>query len=214
LTGLFKWSARKAEEPAAAPVVAPLPAEPATTSKVLPRFLSALSHQPTPVLLDLGPIVGSNISFFGDRLACKIYVEDLVADVEAFAKRGERALLAAFLSTRLTQADETVDGVLCWDLFDYLDKASGLALARRLGRLLRSGGALYGFFGTTAVELQTYSRFAVETKDTLRVRTYPATPVRRNVIVTRDIIKMFDGLTVAESVLLKSGTRETLFRKP
>jgi hypothetical protein len=32
--------------------------------------------------------------------------------------------------------------------------------------------------------------------------------------LTRDMIRMFDGLVVADSVLLKSNTRETLFRKP
>ena len=38
--------------------------------------------------------------------------------------------------------------------------------------------------------------------------------MRRNVLVTRDINKMFDGLVVAESVLAQEHTRETLFRKP
>ena len=33
-----------------------------TTSKVLPRFMAALAHEPAPVLLDLGPVVGANIS--------------------------------------------------------------------------------------------------------------------------------------------------------
>jgi len=42
----------------------------------------------------------------------------------------------------------------------------------------------------------------------------PAAPTRRNVLVTRDVNRMFTGLDVAESVLLKSNTRETLFRKP
>jgi hypothetical protein len=32
--------------------------------------------------------------------------------------------------------------------------------------------------------------------------------------MTRDINRMFEGLVVAESVLLKTSTRETLFRKP
>jgi hypothetical protein len=32
--------------------------------------------------------------------------------------------------------------------------------------------------------------------------------------VVRDIDKMFTGLSVVESVLLKSQSRETLFRKP
>jgi hypothetical protein len=34
------------------------------------------------------------------------------------------------------------------------------------------------------------------------------------VLAPRDINRMFEGLTVAESVLLKSNTREALFRKP
>jgi hypothetical protein len=51
-------------------------------------------------------------------------------------------------------------------------------------------------------------------EDSLKLRTSPASPVARTVLLTRDIIKMFDGLIVAESVLLKSSTRETLFRRP
>lgn len=173
-----------------------------------------MGHQPSPVLLDLGPVVGSNVSFFGERLSCKLYVEDLYADVEAHAKRGERAQLAQFFATRLTQAPDSVDGVLCWDLFDYLDRQAGLVLAGQLARMVRKGGALYGSFGTTPIELKHYTRSVIESEDTLRHRTTPATPVPRTVLLTRDIIKMFDGLIVAESVLLKSSTRETLFRRP
>jgi hypothetical protein len=208
LDGFFK---RRSETPAAVP--APASPDIVATSKVFPRFLAALSQQPAPVLLDLGPVVGPNIGFFGDRLSCKIYVEDLVSDIEAHARRGERDRLAQFFGGRLTQGDESVDGVLCWDVFDFLDKAAGLVLARKLAKLVRKGGALYGSFGTTAVDLTNYSRVTVESEDKLRARPFPASPVRRHVLLTRDIIKMFDGLTVAESVLLKTSTRETLFRK-
>lgn len=184
------------------------------TSKVFPRFLAALAHQPAPVLLDLGPVVGPNVGFFGERLACKIHVEDLLSDIEAHARRGERDRLPQFLGTRLTQPDESVDGILCWDLFDFLDRRAGQVLAGRLAKMLRPGGALYGFFGTTAVDLSAFSRFVVDADDRLRLRPVPVTPVRRDVLLTRDIIKMFNGLLVSESVLLKSNTRETLFRKP
>lgn len=211
MTGLFRRAARPPEKPA--PSSAPASTDLVATSKVFPKFLAALGQQPVPVLLDLGPVVGSNITFFGDRLGCKIYVEDLIADVEAHARRGERDRLAAFFNTRLTQPPGSVDGILCWDLFDFLDRLADQALARRLVALLRPGGALYGFFGTTPVDLTAYTRFVVDAGDRLRLRISPATPVRRNVLLTRDIIKMFDGLTVSESVLLKSNTRETLFRK-
>ena len=71
MPGLFKWGGRKEDEPRPAPAAAvPPPApEPSNTSKVLPKVLSALAGQPSPVLMDLGPVVGANISFFGDRLA-------------------------------------------------------------------------------------------------------------------------------------------------
>jgi hypothetical protein len=184
------------------------------TSKVMPRFLAAVSHAVSPVLLDLGPVVGSNVEFFGERLACKIYVEDLYATVEAHARKQDPEAPPPALAERLMQAEASVDGILCWDLFDYLDRKTGQALAARLAGVLRPGGALYGFFGTTVVDLTQYTRFVLETDSTMRHRPYPATPVRRTVLVTRDINRMFSGLEVAESVLLKSSTRETLFRKP
>ncbi|MEZ5316999.1 MAG: class I SAM-dependent methyltransferase [Vicinamibacterales bacterium] len=189
--------------------------EPATSSKVLPRFLSALAQHPTPVLLDLGPVVGANIAFFGERLACKIYVEDLFADVEAHARRADRDEVPLDLAGRLNQPDASVDGILCWDLFDYLEKPTAQALAAKLVSLLRPGGAVYAFFGAKAGDLAHYTRFVLESEDALRQRPYPATPRKRQVFVVRDINKMFDGLVVAESVLLaKTSTRETLFRKP
>lgn len=209
----MKWGSRRTESPQAAPAPA-VPVETVITSRVFPKFLSAVANQPSPILLDLGPVVGSNVTFFGERLACKMHVEDLFADVEAFHKRGDRAGLRAFLSTRLTQAPDSVDGVLCWDLFDFLDKPAGLVLAARLAKMVRRGGALYGTFGTTPVELKNYTRTALAAEDSLKPRQSPATPVPRTVLLTRDIIKMFDGLIVAETMLLKSSTRETLFRRP
>jgi hypothetical protein len=185
-----------------------------TASKVFPRFMSALAHREDPVLLDLGPVVGPNITYFGERLSCKIHVEDLFAEIEARAKKGDRGALASALPARLSHPDESFDGILCWDLFDFLDKAAGQALAAKLAALLRSGGVLYGLFGTTPVDLTHYTRFIVDTDDALKLRAYPATLARRNVLMTRDINKMFEGLVVAESVLLKTSTRETLFRKP
>src|SRR5581483_3752687 len=115
VTGFFRRAVRA--QPEVAAPSEPVSSDVVAASKVFPRFLSALTQQPAPVLLDLGPVVGSNISYFGDRLGCKIYIEDLIADVERHARQGERGRLAQFLATRLTQEPGTVDGILCWDLF-------------------------------------------------------------------------------------------------
>jgi hypothetical protein len=214
VTGLFKWGGRKDEGPSAAPAATAAAVEPTSASKILPKLISVLSHVESPILMDLGPVVGSNISFFGEQLACKIFVEDLFTEVETRARRGAREELAAAVVTRLARPAASVDGILCWDLFDYLDRAASQALAAHLVGLLRPGGVLYGFFGATQAELKHYTRFIVDDIHGFRLRQTPATPTKRNVLVTRDINRMFEGLVVAESVLLKSNARETLFRKP
>jgi predicted SAM-dependent methyltransferase len=159
-------------------------------------------------------VVGANVAFFGERLSCRLVVEDLVALVEAHAKRpGGDALSAALLKQLSALELDSVDGVMCWDLFDHLDRATSTTLASRLVRLLKKGGVLYGFFGTSPAELTQYTRFIVQGPNSFRQRPYPATPTRRHVLQNRDLAKIFEGMLVTESVLLKTGARETLFRK-
>ena len=55
---------------------------PVFATKALRKFLTALTARESPVLLDLGPVVGSNVSFFGEQLGCKIFVEDIFADLD------------------------------------------------------------------------------------------------------------------------------------
>lgn len=208
-----KWSARKEAEPAPVPAGAEPASEPPITTKVLPRFLSAISQNEAPVLVDLGPVVGQNVAFFGERLSCKIHVEDLFAIVETYAKQGNREGLLNAMSARLKQPTASVDGILCWDLFDYLDRTTAPALAAILVALLRPGGVCYGFFTTKAGPVSHYTRYLVEGGAELRQRTYSATATTRTAFVTRDITKMFAGLHVTESVLLKNNIQEVLLKR-
>ena len=164
--------------------------------------------------MDLGPVVGPNVAFFGDELACKLFVEDLFADVESHAKRGAREDTGAAIVARLKQPPESVDAIICWDLFDYLDRQSAKNVASALVSILRPGGLLYAFFSGTSGACSQYTRFIVEGRSDLRLKSAPATAGTRQAYVVRDIDRMFTGLTVVESVLLKSQSRETLFRKP
>lgn len=209
MAGLFHWGARRAVE---APVPE-VPSETTATSLVLPKFLSAVGQRSSPVLLDLGPVVGANVTFFGDRLACKLLVGDLFRDIAA-ASSGPPAVLRESLITRLTATvTMPLDGVLCWDVFDFLDRATAQALAGFLASRVSPGGVVHGLFGTTPVELTCRTRYVVKNATTLATRCEPIDPVKRSVLSTRDLALMFTGFTVAESVLLKSQRRETLLRK-
>ncbi|MEO6221706.1 MAG: hypothetical protein ABIP90_00545, partial [Vicinamibacterales bacterium] len=89
-------------------------------SSVFPKFLSAVGRLERPVLLDLGPVVGANVEFFGGRLTCKLHIADLLREIEIAARSISRSGLPAALLKRLNHGPESVDGILCWDVFDYL----------------------------------------------------------------------------------------------
>jgi hypothetical protein len=214
---LDRISSRKSESEAA---VFPPPADsdPLFSTKALRKFLGCLTSRELPVLIDLGPVVGSNIAYFGEQLGCKIFVVDLFADLDRFAREGRLDEFAEFIDKKFTQESATVDGILCWDFLDYLDKATSQRLANQLTRVLRPEGALLGFFSSTAQNGDThthYNKFIVADEGVnLRARAYPALRGRQSVLLNRDIIKMFSGLRVSDSFLLKNNQREILFRKP
>jgi hypothetical protein len=188
--------------------------DPVFSTKGLHKFLQTLTARELPVLLDLGPVVGSNVSFFGEQLGCKIFVEDIFADLDRHVREGKLDQLPEFLKKRFPQADGEVDGILCWDLIDYLDRPAAQELATQLTRVLRPDGALLGFFGGAASQESRYTKFIIVDDVNLKHRSYAAARGRQTTLLNRDIIRLFSGLRVSDSFLLKNNLREILFRKP
>lgn len=211
---LDRLASRKAETATPAdPSAHPAAGDAVFATKALRKFLTSLTARDTPVLLDLGPVVGSNVSFFGEQLGCKIFVEDIFADLDRHAREGRLEAFPEFLSRRFPQESGTIDGILCWDLIDFLDKAAAQELANQLTRVLRPEGALLAFFGNTQAPSSHYTKYIVVDEVTLRHRPYPAARGRQAALLNRDIIRMFSGLRVSDSFLLQNNLREILFRK-
>ena len=189
-------------------------AEASYPTKALHKFLASLQTADNPLLLDLGPVVGSNVTFFGEQLGCRLRVEDVAKDIDRHVKGGTTEQLPEFLLKRFPQAAGTVDGILCWDVLDYLDRPAAQALATSLSSLLRPDGCLLGFFSTANSPEPVYTKYVVVDESTLRYRTYPASRPRQRSLLNGDIIKLFKDLRVTDSFLMKSKVREMLFRKP
>ena len=212
LSNLRRWGSKG---PDAAPRHADVPRsdDPVVPSRALPKFLSALAQRDSPVLLDFGRVIGSNVSFFGERLGCKLFIEDLFVDFERHTRAGTLPALPDTLAGRFRHGDQSVDGVLCWDFFDFLDKHAAQSLARQIVRMLRPGGAVMGFFCTSAVPHAPFMKYEIADEQALRHRHHAGAGAPKHVILNRDIIRMFDGLIVSDSFLLKSNTREILLRR-
>jgi SAM-dependent methyltransferase len=181
----------------------------------LQKFLSVVCSRPAAELVDLGPVVGANVAFLGERVGCKIHVEDLYADLDRHAQQGVLERFPEFLGRRLSLPAESIDAVLCWDVFDYLEPPAASVLARELMRLLRPAGVLLAFFGTSGPPRDSrYTKYVIEDEEHLRYRAYGTASSPPRPLQNRDIVRLFDRLEVSDSVLLKSGVREMLFRKP
>ena len=212
--GLLDRLAPRKTDPDVPPSPSVAADDPVFATKALRKFLTTLTARESPVLLDLGPVVGSNVSFFGEQLGCKIFVEDIFADLDRHVRDGKLETLPAFLKKRFPQQTGTVDGILCWDLIDYLDKASAQELAHELTRVLRPDGALLGFFGTAQPRETRYTKYIIVDEVNLKHRHYAAARGRQSILLNRDIIRLFSGLRVSDSFLLQNNLREILFRKP
>jgi len=186
-------------------------------SKAFAKFLTSLHARPQALVLDLGPVVGTNVTFFGEQLGCKILVEDLFRDIDRHITEGTLDALPAFFETRFAQQEGSVDGILCWDVFDYLDRPAAQALARHLVRILRPDGALMAQFISVEAapsSAPTYTKYVVVDRQTLQYRPYAAACGKQRPLLNRDIQRMFEPLRVTEQFLLKNNLREVLLRKP
>ena len=185
-------------------------------TKALPKFLTSLNARPHSLLFDLGPVVGTNVTFFGEELGCKILVENLFKDIDRHITEGTLDALPAFFETRFSQQEGSVDGILCWDIFDYLDRPAAQALARHLVRILRPDGALLAQFSTVEPQPShspNYTKYIVVNRQTLQYRPYAAARGKQRPLLNRDIQRMFEPLRITEQFLLKNNLREVLFRK-
>jgi hypothetical protein len=180
---------------------------------VLPRFLAAVAQRPSPVLLDLGPVVGANVTFFGERLGCRLLIGDLHADLDRSRGKPPQERAEAIVDRLHAAVHTPLDGVLCWDTFDYFDRATASAVAGFLVDHLSPGGVLHGLFGTEPAEIDCRTRYVLQSPSSLICRHESAAPFRRVVLTTRDLAVMFPGTKVTESVLLKTRRREILLRK-
>ena len=204
------------------PTTSSIPERPFPTM-ALGKFLDALKDRAAPVLLDLGAVVGANVAFFGEQLGCKPFVEDLFADLDRVAAEGatvnaggavgDADPLQAAIASRIIQEADSVDGVLCWDIMEHLTAPAAQTLATSLTRVLRPRGVLLARFGNERRQAEGHTNYEIVSRSELRHHFQGGTARQLRVLQSREVIQMFEELTVAESFLLKTQAREVIFRK-
>ena len=186
-----------------------------TTLGVAP-FVAALNSLDAPLIVDLGPAVGGNVEFLGEELGCKLVVEDLLENLPMPPEPVEGEDPPEEPLPRLSHPDSSVDGLLCWDVLDYLSPESRPGAGQaELVRVLKPRGALLLSHGAESLSQPGRVEYEIINETSLRYRLRSgATPRARRVLQSREVTQMFDSLAISDSFLLKSQMREVLFRKP
>lgn len=198
------------------------------STRALSKFVAAIEGRDAPVVVDLGPAVGPNVTFLGDRLGCKLHVADILSEVETWWPPPEpdgaadeprpKEVAAARARRRaaraLTQPSDFADGILCWDVFDYLDDDGAAALAREVGRVLKPRGVTLLSHRPEKPVVAGPVQYEIVDEMTLRYRPLSMARPESRVWYSRPFTNLFEGLTISNSFLLKSRMREVVLRKP
>lgn len=191
----------------------PIGAMPLNPAKVrsaclLANFVNALRKRPEPIVVELGPATEGNVAFLGEHVACRIFVEDLLEKLPLGDADHD------VVPAPLEYGNESVDGILCWDIFDYLSPSAGQELADDLARILRPGGALLLYHRTESMLDPRRVKYEIVDEESLRWRVCnDAVPRPSRVLQSREVAKMFRSLNIAGAIRLKSQMREVMFRK-
>lgn len=183
-------------------------------TRALRRFVECLRPIDNPTILDLGPACGPTVSLLGHELGCRLVVADLYAEIDGATGAGPDGAGRNVLAQGLGQAAASADGVLCWDLFDYLSRDEAERLGASVAQVLKPGGVAVALFSTVSYAAPELTRFAIEDLDHLVYRPVPAAMTQSQVWSARDITRIVGSLRVDETYLLSHRVREVLLRKP
>lgn len=173
-------------------------------TNTMAQLVDRLKEVDRPEVLDLGPLSGSNLDFLAGQMGFRVRVDDLSRDSEGHLDRA---------AERLDLPSNHFHGILVWDLLDHLDPEAVRPLVKRLWAALRPGGLLMAFFGQRLTPRARVQQYNIVDKGRIIIReTAVEAPCRA--WPNREVFDLFNGFETLNSLILKSGSREFIFRRP
>lgn len=205
----------------ASPAVAPSePDRRRHPTRNLKRLLQGLGACPAPHLLDLGRLCDQNIEWLIHQ-RCKVTVDDQITALGPIepppaAPRSPRVKEKApppVVHLELRHAAESFDAILCWDLFDYLDRPSMSAALERLTALLKPKGYLLAFFNCERTLVRPATRYRIVGDELLEYEGLTDQALPGRVYENREIHELFEPFDLVNSCYLTNQMREILVQK-
>ncbi len=189
-------------------------------SRGLEEFFAYIRGQSGLTILDLGGATQQNVSFITD-LGHRIYSENFV-QILAETFGGEGADGAAdqsnpgridyFLRQALEYPESHFDGVLIWDVLEYLEPALLSAVVERLRRIVRPKSYMLAFFHSdNKLEAVPCYTFRIQEVNLLQV-TQQGGRQPAQLFNNRSLEKLFGGFESVKFFLTRERLREVIVK--
>lgn len=187
------------------------------TSRGLEQFVAGFRDLPGLAILDLGGANQENVNFI-TSLGHKFYSEDFLRIFQEIfagdpADQSNPSRIDYFLGQVLDYPDEQFDGVLAWDLLEYMEPALLSATVDRLARILKPKGCLLAFFhADERVDSVPCYSFRIENVRNLQVFEY-GKRAPSHLFNNRRLEKLFLKFESVKFFLTRESLREVIVRK-
>jgi hypothetical protein len=187
-------------------------------SRALEQFFTHIRDQSGLNILDLGGANQDNVSFItnlGHRLYSESFIRTLrdTFGTEDPNEQGNSGQMEQFLAQNLDYPEQHFDGVLIWDVLEYLGPALLAITIDRLHRIVRPGSYLMAFFhsGDKLAEVPYYS-FRIRDANLLQV-TQRGGRQPAQLFNNRSLERLFENFESVKFFLTKERLREVVIKR-
>ena len=196
-------------------------------SNALKEFLWLLSDIPKAKILDMGQVSQDTLNFFIEK-GFRVTTEDFLRSWRDFMDAEEARLRAGkiggdierpsavtladrFLEDLLKYAPASFNGILAWDLFDYMEPEMLARVVARLHDILRPGGVVLAIFHSRTPDR--FCRYRVLPDQTFEL--LPSPPIAQHVHIfqNREMLDLFAKFRTSKTFVGRDQLREGLFLK-
>jgi SAM-dependent methyltransferase len=207
--------------------VAATAAQSGRVSNALKEFLWLLSDIPKAKILDMGQVSQDTLNFFIEK-GFRVTTEDFLRSWREFMDVEEARLRAGkiggdverpsavsladrFLEDLLKYPPASCNGILAWDLFDYMEPEMLARVVARLHDILRPGGVVLAIFHSRTPDR--FCRYRVLPDQTFELLPLPPIAQHVHIFQNREMLDLFAKFRTSKTFVGRDQLREGLFLK-
>ena len=199
-------------------------------SNALKEFLWLLSDIPKAKILDMGQVSQETLNFFIGK-GFKVTTEDFLRSWREFMdaeeaearKKGngassvemdsesQGALADRFLESLFRYPPESFNGIIAWDLFDYMEPWMLERVVVRLHSILRPGGVVMAIFHSRTPDA--FCRYRIKPDSTLELLQVRSIAQHVHIFQNREMLDLFAKFRTSKNFVGRDQLREGLFLK-